>query len=130
APRAGFYVYPDFEPWRGYLRGQHQVATSAALARLLLHRYGVATLPGSAFGEPPAALRLRLATALLYGDSQQQEAALTSPDPPMLPWIAAALTQLSQALTDLASGMVTSSVPYLPAIRSGQLTWGADDVLW
>ena len=111
APQAGFYVYPDFEPWRGYLHDRHQVTTSAALARLLLHRYGVATLPGSAFGEPPAALRLRLATALLYGDSpQQQEAALAAPDPTTLPWIAAALTQLSHTLTDLASGMVP--VPY------------------
>jgi len=110
APQAGFYVYPDFGPWRGYLRHRHQIATSAALARLLLHRYGVATLPGSAFGEPPAALRLRLATALLYGDSpQQQEAALAAPDPTTLPWIAATLTQLSQALTDLASGVVTCS---------------------
>ena len=107
APQAGFYVYPDFEPWRDYLHARHQVTTSTALARLLLNRYGVATLPGSAFGEPPAALRLRLATALLYGDSpQQQEAALTAPDPTTLPWVAAALTQLSHTLTDLASGMV------------------------
>ena len=111
APQAGFYVYPDFGPWRGYLHDRHQVTTSAALARLLLHRYGVAALPGSAFGEPPTALRLRLATALLYGDSQQQqEAALTAPDPTTLPWIAATLTQLSHTLTDLASGMVP--VPY------------------
>jgi len=101
-PQAGFYVYPDFEPWRDHLRSRYQVTTSAALARLLLNRYGVATLPGSAFGEPPGALRLRLATALLYGDSQQQqEAALTAADPTTLPWIAATLTQLSQTLTDL-----------------------------
>jgi aspartate aminotransferase len=107
APQAGFYVYPDFGPWRDYLRDRHQVATSAALARLLLHRYGIATLPGSAFGEPPAALRMRLATARLYGHSpQQQETALTTPNPTTLPWIAAALTQLSHTLTDLASGMV------------------------
>jgi aspartate/methionine/tyrosine aminotransferase len=104
APQAGFYVYPDFEPWRDRLRDRHGVTTAAGLARLLLRRYGVATLPGSAFGEPPAALRLRLATALLYGDSQeQQEAALAAPDPVTLPWIAAALTRLSHILTDLAS---------------------------
>jgi aspartate aminotransferase len=102
-PQAGFYVYPDFEPWRDHLRDRHQVTTAAALARLLLHRYGAVTLPGSAFGEPPAALRLRLATAMLYGDSEeQQEAALAAPDPTRLPWIAAALTRLSQILTDLA----------------------------
>ena len=103
-PQAGFYVYPDFEPWRGHLRDHHQVTTSAGLARLLLHRYGAATLAGSAFGEPPEALRLRLATALLYGDNaEQQEAALAAADPTTLPPIAAALTRLSQILTDLAS---------------------------
>jgi aspartate aminotransferase len=103
-PQAAFYVYPDFEPWRDHLRSRYQVTTAAGLARLLLRRYGAATLPGSAFGEPPGALRLRLATALLYGDTpQQQEAALTAPDPTTLPWIAAALTQLGEILADLAS---------------------------
>ncbi|HMI27711.1 MAG TPA: aminotransferase class I/II-fold pyridoxal phosphate-dependent enzyme [Streptosporangiaceae bacterium] len=103
-PQAAFYVYPDFEPWRDHLRSSYQVTTAAGLARLLLRRYGAATLPGSAFGEPPGALRLRLATALLYGDTpQQQEAALTAPDPTTLPWIAAALTQLGEILADLAS---------------------------
>jgi aspartate aminotransferase len=112
APQAGFYVYPDFEPWREHLQDRHQVTTSAGLARLLLHRYGAATLPASAFGEPAGALRLRLATALLYGDTpDQQEAALAAPDPATLPWIAAALTQLTQILTDLAS-------PTPPAARS------------
>ena len=103
-PQAGFYVYPDFEPWRDYLASRHQVTSSAGLARLLLHRYGAATLPGSAFGDPPAALRLRLATALLYGTTPtQQHAALTPPDPTALPPTAAALTQLRHILSDLAS---------------------------
>jgi len=103
-PQGGFYVYPDFEPWRDHLRDRHQVTTSAGLARLLLRRYDAATLPGSAFGEPPTALRLRLATALLYGDSEeQQEAALAAPDPTALAPVAASLTRLSEILADLAS---------------------------
>ncbi len=53
-PQGGFYVYPDFEPWREHLARRHQVTTAAGLAKLLLHRYGAATLPGSAFGEPRA----------------------------------------------------------------------------
>lgn len=86
SPQAGFYVYPDFEPWRDNLRRSHQLTTSAGLARLLLQRYGAATLPGSAFGEPPSTLRLRLATAQLYGESpQQQEASLAAPEPTKLP---------------------------------------------
>ena len=103
-PQAAFYLYPDFEPWRAHLRSRHQVTTGPGLARLLLDRYGAATLPASAFGEHPSALRLRLATGLLYGDTQQQrEAALAAPDPLTLPWIAAALARLKEILADLAS---------------------------
>jgi len=102
-PQAGFYVYPDFEPWRDQLARRYHVTTSAALARLLLCRYGAATLPGSAFGESPAALRLRLATSLLYGDTpRQQEAALAAADSLALPPIADALNRLGDILTVLA----------------------------
>ncbi len=101
-PQAAFYAYPDFGPWRDHLKRRHGVTSSAGLAGLLLDRYGAATLPGSAFGDHPAALRLRLATALLYGDSDsEREAALTAPDPLALPWIGAALARLTCILADL-----------------------------
>jgi aspartate aminotransferase len=121
-PQAGFYVYPDFEPWRDHLRDRHQVTTSAGLARLLLQRYDAATLPGSAFGEPTAALRLRLATALLYGDSEeQQEAALAAPHPTTLPPTAAALTRLSEILTDLAGPAACAGLSHERCFRHGWL---------
>ena len=102
-PQAAFYVYPDFEPWRGHLARRWGVTTGAGLAGLLLDRYGAGTLPGSAFGEPDEALRLRLATGLLYGeDDEQQEAALAADDPLALPWIAAELARLEEILADLA----------------------------
>jgi aspartate aminotransferase len=102
-PQASFYVYPDFEPWLDHLARRHGVTTSAGLAGLLLDRYGAGTLPGSAFGEPDGALRLRLATGLLYGeDDEQQEAALAAADPLALPWIAAELARLGEILADLA----------------------------
>jgi aspartate aminotransferase len=79
------------------------VTTSEGLAGLLLERYGAGTLPGSAFGERPTALRLRLATGLLYGETdEQQEAALAAPDPLALPWIAGQLDRLGEILADLA----------------------------
>jgi aspartate aminotransferase len=103
-PQAAFYLYPDFEPWRDHLRARHKVTTGPGLARLLLDRYGAGTLPATAFGEHSRALRLRLATGLLYGDTDHQRAAaLTAPDPLTLPWIAAALTRLQDILTDLAA---------------------------
>jgi aspartate aminotransferase len=60
-------------------------------------------LPGSAFGEDDTVLRMRVATALLYGETgEQREAALASDDPVALPWIAAALTRIEEVLADLA----------------------------
>lgn len=73
-PAGAFYLYPDFGSWRVALAtlGVH---TSEELARYLLDEWDIATLPGSAFGEQPEALRLRLATSLLYtpDDASTQE---------------------------------------------------------
>ncbi len=104
APQAAFYLYPDFGPWREHLRGRG-VSTAADLAALLLDRYGAGVLPGSAFGDDPEALRLRLATGLLYGESEEQrEAALAADNPLRLPWIAAALARVEEILADLSPG--------------------------
>jgi aspartate aminotransferase len=101
-PQAAFYLYPDFAPWRDRLRTRFGVATGADLAALLLDRYGAGTLPGSAFGESASCLRLRLATGLLYGDTdEQREQALAAPDPLRLPWISAALARFGEVLADL-----------------------------
>jgi aspartate aminotransferase len=101
-PQAAFYLYPDFAPWRDRLRATFGVATGADLAALLLDRYGAGTLPGSAFGESASCLRLRVATGLLYGDTdEQREQALAAPDPLRLPWISAALARLTEVLADL-----------------------------
>ncbi len=102
APQAAFYLYPDFGPWRAHLQAAFGVSTGAGLAALLLERYGAGTLPASAFGESPSALRLRLATSLLYGETtEQRETALAAPDPLRLPWISSALGRLTEILADL-----------------------------
>jgi len=103
-PQAAFYLYPDFAPWRVHLNAKYGISTGAELAGLLLDRYGAGTLPGSAFGDDDSALRLRMATGLLYGDSEdQREASLHAPDPLRLPWVASAMTRLGEILTDLAA---------------------------
>lgn len=101
---AQFYLYPDFSPWRSHLQSQHGVTTSTDLARLLLQRYGAVTLPGTAVGDQPAALTLRLATARIYGTSaDEQKAALAAPDPATHPPIAAALARLGEVLASLTT---------------------------
>ena len=67
---------------------------------MLFRSMGV--LPGSAFGEEGGRLRLRVATAMLYGDTDaERDAALDSADPCSLPWIAGSLDRLEKVLADL-----------------------------
>ncbi len=102
APQAAFYLYPDFTPLADVLLGRHGITSDEGLAGLLLREYGVGVLPGSAFGEDGGRLRLRVATAMLYGDTDDQRlAALNSTDPCSLPWIAASLARLEEVLADL-----------------------------
>jgi aspartate aminotransferase len=99
APQAAFYVYPDFTPLADVLAGRYGITSDEGLAALLLQRYGVCVLPGSAFGEPGGRLRLRAATSLLYGETEaQRSAALEAADPCALPWIAASLDRLDEVL--------------------------------
>lgn len=101
-PAGAFYLYPDFGRHRCLLGTRHAVTTSEDLAALLLREHGIGVLAGSEFGEPSSALRLRVAVSRLYGEAEwQQEAALASADPAQLPWIAASLDWLSQALDDM-----------------------------
>ena len=102
-PQAAFYLYPDFEPWRAHLRAAHGLVTGTDVAGHLLHRYGLGVLPASVFGEEPRALRMRVATALLYGETEEQrETALAAADPLALPWVTGALDRLEEILADLA----------------------------
>ena len=105
-PQAAFYLYPDFTPLGEMLQRRHGVTSDEGLAGLLLRQYGLGVLPGSAFGDQPWRLRLRVATALLYGETDEQRnaalnAVLNSGDPCALPWIAAALDRLEESLADL-----------------------------
>lgn len=87
-PTGGFYVYPDFAPLRDRLAAWG-VTDSASLVS------GSWTTPASScscghlLGDDPHALRFKAATSLLYGDEQQQHAALRADDPTRLPHIAA-----------------------------------------
>ncbi|MEV5706992.1 pyridoxal phosphate-dependent aminotransferase [Actinoallomurus sp. NPDC052274] len=112
APQGGFYCYPEFAgPVGDRLRERFGIETSADLADLLLEEHGVGVLPGSAFGDPPEALRLRVASSLLYGDTpEQRDAALGAPDPLTVPWIAAALDRATEVLTALTA-RVREAVP-------------------
>jgi aspartate aminotransferase len=104
APEGAFYLYPDFGAHRSPLRERFGVRSGTDLAALLLRRHGIGVLPGSAFGDPDRALRLRVATSRLYGETAaQQEKALAAEDPVGLPWIADGLAWLQEALAGLVA---------------------------
>src|ERR1700761_69798 len=101
-PAGAFYLYPDFGPVRDLLLARHGVRTSDDLAALLLQRWGVGVLPGSAFGAEAGVLRLRVATGLLYGETdRQRETALATAAPVGVPWIASAMDRIEEVLTGL-----------------------------
>lgn len=95
APQGGFYLYPDLSHLR--------LGGSADITRILLDEHGIGVLPGCAFGDDPAAARVRVAVSLLYGATTDERlTALNSTDPLQLPWIAAALDHLSMGLKELS----------------------------
>ncbi|MEV4101310.1 pyridoxal phosphate-dependent aminotransferase [Nonomuraea sp. NPDC049649] len=95
APHGGFYLYPDL--------GHLGLGGAAEVTRLLLERHGIGVLPGHAFGDDPAAARVRVAVSLLYGDTNEERtAALNSTDPLSLPWVKASLDHVALGLAELA----------------------------
>ncbi|GAB3230345.1 aminotransferase class I/II-fold pyridoxal phosphate-dependent enzyme [Glycomyces halotolerans] len=102
-PQGGFYVWPDFEPLRAGLEARWSVSGSADLAQVLLDRFGVGVLPGSAFGDDRS-LRLRVAVPGLYGSTDSERlAALVADSPTSMPWIADALDGLRHQLENLVA---------------------------
>ncbi|MEU7000273.1 pyridoxal phosphate-dependent aminotransferase [Nonomuraea sp. NPDC046570] len=94
-PQGGFYLYPDL--------GHLGLGGSAETARVLLDSHGIGVLPGHAFGDNPAAARVRVATSLLYGETAEERlASLTATEPLLLPWISANLDHLSMGLKELS----------------------------
>jgi len=101
-PGGGFYLYPDLEPARDRLRARG-IDGADALAECLLEDFGIGVLTGTAFGDESAGLRFRLATSLLYGDTDdERRRTLQSDDPVALPTIRRPLDALESALRDLA----------------------------
>ncbi len=78
APHGAFYLFPDFSPLAEAL-ATRGIRDSPTLCRRLLDEIGVAILPGSEFGRPPAELTARL--AYVNFDGEAALAALAEQDP-------------------------------------------------
>ncbi|HIV56891.1 MAG TPA: pyridoxal phosphate-dependent aminotransferase [Candidatus Stackebrandtia faecavium] len=101
-PQGAFYLYPDLAPFREHLDNEWGVHSGIDLSEMLLDKFAVGVLPGSALGDGKKELRFRVATSQLYGDTEQQRLeALHSDDPLNLPWIARACDRLDEVLNRL-----------------------------
>ena len=101
-PTAAFYLYPDFERLQAPL-AERGIATGVELSEHLLEEFGVAVLPAEAFGD--SGLRARLATSLLYGESDEErwDALSAGTEAADLPRVRSPLEQLAEALKLLAA---------------------------
>lgn len=113
-PKGAFYVYPSFHPYTKELQALG-IRTSIQLAHWLIEEHGIATLPGSAFGEDDAGVaggryRLRMATSYLYFRNEKERythgygmLAKVSTKAAELPQLEAAMKAIGKAVSVLKS---------------------------
>lgn len=109
-PGGGFYVYPDFGPWREALAHKHNVHTSLELANFLLDEEHIAALPGSDFGVDPQELTLRLATSYLYALTEEEGEAMLETYQKNLP--------LEQFLREACPGVIAAGEKFKAFVGS------------
>lgn len=96
-PTGGFYLYPNLAG-TGLARrlGAH---TDGQLSATLMDRFRIATLPGSAFGDLPERIGLRIVTSMLYGISDEQRlATLDAGDPLSRPSVSQGLERIREVV--------------------------------
>ena len=71
SPSGGFYLYPSFKKWKNKLERMN-ILSCQDLSEYLLDEFGIATLPGSAFGSDPENFCLRLSTSFLDMETDEQ----------------------------------------------------------
>ncbi|OIJ67909.1 aminopeptidase [Streptomyces mangrovisoli] len=100
-PQAGRHLYVDLGPLRAGLAA-HGVGDAQELEDLLTTRLGMPAPGGHRFGDDLGALRVRLATGPLLGDTDEERTeCLTSPSPLELPHVQRALMSLRSVFDDL-----------------------------
>jgi aspartate aminotransferase len=73
SPEAGFYLFPDFEPYRPQLQAKG-ISNSVELCDRLLEDTGVAILPGVDFEQPLEELTVRMAYVNFNGSQALDQA--------------------------------------------------------
>ncbi|MBT3589254.1 MAG: aminotransferase class I/II-fold pyridoxal phosphate-dependent enzyme [Candidatus Marinimicrobia bacterium] len=71
SPSGAFYLYPSFKKWKDKLEKMN-IFSCQNLSEYLLDDFGIATLPGSAFGSDLNNFCLRLSTSFLDMETDEQ----------------------------------------------------------
>ncbi|MEU1675198.1 pyridoxal phosphate-dependent aminotransferase [Streptomyces roseifaciens] len=102
--QAGPYLYADLGELRAAL-ADRAITDSVELEAHLSTALGRPVPGGHRFGDAPDALRVRISTPPLLGDTdEERRRALEAPDPLAAPGVAAALTSFGSAFGRLAGG--------------------------
>lgn len=100
-PQAGRHLYVDLAPLAPAL-ATHGVGDAQELEDFLTGRLGMPAPGGHRFGDDLEALRVRLSTAPLLGDTAERRAdCLESSAPLEVPYLRCALTHLETVFEDL-----------------------------
>jgi aspartate aminotransferase len=81
-PEGGFYLFPDFEPYRPKLQARG-ITDSVEFCEQVLEDTGVAMLPGFVFGQPLEELTVRLAYVNFNGSEALDQAFKLQADEPV-----------------------------------------------
>jgi aspartate aminotransferase len=101
-PSGAFYLYPTFQGSQ-FVR-ELGVGDDDSLSRALFERFGIAVLPGSAFGDLPERMGLRVVTSMMYGaDDEARFATLSMADPLQAPSVKAGLERVSEVFVGVPS---------------------------
>ncbi|MCH4160353.1 MAG: pyridoxal phosphate-dependent aminotransferase [Bifidobacterium sp.] len=101
-PSGAFYIYPTFHD--SEFAHRLGVSEDESLSHELFERFGIAVLPGSAFGDLPQRMGLRVVTSMMYGtDDESRMETMRMTDPLQAPSVKDGLERVHEVFAGVPS---------------------------
>lgn len=104
----GFYLFPNFKHYRSNLAA-HGITTSIAMCEFFLQEWGIALLPGQAFGRPPEELTARLSFVDFDGSAALHALRMGKGTDANSQWLSTYCPRIVAAMAALQQGLTTIS---------------------